>query len=128
MNEIFKSEVGLKQELDGTKKRENSFVPHYKWYTNRYLCSVKRYVCSERLVPFQPNGCVCSGNPFQLNGCICSSKRMCLFETTAPVPSELMCLFGNNPFRPNRFVCSKRLSIPTEQMFLFGIVAPIPIE
>jgi len=28
MNEIFKSKISLKQELNGTKKSENSLVPH----------------------------------------------------------------------------------------------------
>jgi len=31
MNEMFKSEVGLKQELNLTKKSENSLIPYWKW-------------------------------------------------------------------------------------------------
>jgi len=30
MSEIFKSEVGLKQDLNGTIKNENSLVSHWK--------------------------------------------------------------------------------------------------
>jgi len=52
MNEIFKSEVGLKQELNMTKKSENSLIQHSKWYVNGCVYSANEHVYSKWLRPF----------------------------------------------------------------------------
>ena len=101
MNNIFKSEVGRKQELNGTKKNKNFLVQHWKWYANGHICSANGHICSECLRTFRLNGCVCSG--------ITRFGRMCLF-------CEQIYLFG------------KVVPVPTKQMCLFRRVAPVTTE
>ena len=83
-----------KQELNGTKKSENSLVPYWTWYANGWVYFDER-MCLFRMVvpvptewlwmfrdnPFRPNECVCLTNKyvylewfrlFQLNRCVFS--------------------------------------------------------
>ena len=77
---FFKSEVGLKQDLNRTKKSENSLVQYWEWYANGCVFLANEHVYSEWLCPFWLNWCVCLGTTrFSLtdvsarNGCTRSS-------------------------------------------------------
>jgi len=100
MNKIFKSKIGLKQELNGTKKCE-IFNPTLK-VVHEFVYSVNGYVCSEWLCLFWPNGCFCSKiTHFQTNGCVCSANRCVCSEWLCPFQQNGCDLFGDNLFRSN---------------------------
>ena len=89
MNEIFKSKVGLKQELNVTKRVKTLYFNIESGM--RMDVSVNERMCL-------------------------LDERTCLFRTVASVLTKWICLFGDNPFRPNECdysangcVCSERL-------------------
>ena len=48
-------------------------------------------------------------------------KQINPFETIALVPTEWICLLGDNPFRPNRYVCSGNGCVWSKWLRLFQL-------